>query len=163
MWRPYYLNILGPLQMFGSTADVRTSGWVKPASDTVVTYHSNFSILLGGDLFHNTAITTWKPEAWAGVFFRSREQLHRETNGCNKLLPAQVNVIIGAQTCGRRRAPASDFTHHAPYVTGSCDFASLYAQRWCIRRPCLNEASLSYVGCMLSQWVVLTDSTHSKR
>lgn len=43
--------------------DVHTSVWVKPASDFVVTFHSNICFLLGADGSHNTAITTWSPEA----------------------------------------------------------------------------------------------------
>lgn len=131
------ITVLWTLQMvffppffpfFWSTGDVRTSGWVKPASDFVVTFHSNIWIPLGADVSHNTAITTWKPEVrepelWnIAIAPKWEKQSHTAVS-------AQVNVIVVNQTCGGRRASASDFTHHAPRVTGSCVISHLFARR----------------------------------
>lgn len=72
--------------------------------------------------------------------FAELQNIVKVINSCNKPLPAHVNVI-SKQTCGRRRAPASDFTHHAPCVTGS--WFRIFARRDVVyRRQCLNEETV---------------------
>lgn len=139
--------MLETLQMFfGSAADVRTSGWLKHASDFVVTCHSNFFTLRGGRFIPNTAITTWKPEVWAGLSQNRRttsKALRGRLTAAIKPSPAHTCAAVVDKTCGRRWAPASDFTHQALSGWKLRGFASICAQRCCMRRRMLNEDSRS--------------------
>lgn len=132
-----------------SNRDVSTTGWVKPASDFVVTFHSNFFILLGADVSHNTAIATWKPGVRAPGLRTSLKRL-TEINSVSEPLTAQVNVIVVTKVVAGVELLRQTLRTMRP-VWLEADFASLWAKRCCTRRQSLNEDTVHF-GFTSSRW-----------
>ena len=131
--------------VFLTTTDVCSSGCVKPASDFVVTCHSNFSRT---DLSHNTAISTWIQEVWAGVL-----QSCRTSHSCNKPLSKLVDVNIANQTklvAGVELLRQTLRTMRLVWL--QADFASLCAQR-CTRSLNEETAHPLWIHSLLSRWL----------
>ena len=155
VWRP--VNTADVVRVFffffflfyASRADVRTTEWLKPASDLVVTFHSNFPIRQGAaDLSHNTSRSHVETRGASGWSLQ-RASL-KPWSSSSSSSPARVSgtvvtelVARRSSSCVRLYAPCAPVWPGAVWSRISLRAEMLHTDtepEWRQRRPSLQDS-----------------------